>query len=130
VPLQIDVYLNRLAQELDSERGGLQWFGQLADNEQREVLSRLWLFSAQAGARECDVDAAIARAKLKATFTPCVLLKGGRLKVQVAKVLNLPHVEYGKSFRLFLALFKIADERRRRTDCQNGCSHWWHAMVT
>jgi hypothetical protein len=55
------------------------------------------------------------------------LLKKGRLKFQVAKLLKLPHAERERSFRLLLALFQIADERRRSTACLNSCSHWWHA---
>lgn len=123
-----DVFLmNQLAQGLVSEDEGRRWFSQLASGEQRDVLSKLWLFAAQAGARESDVDDAIARAKLKPSFTPCVVLRNGRLKIQAAKVIDLPLAEREKSFRLLLALFQVADERRRNEECRNGCTHWWHA---
>ncbi|XXX73574.1 DUF5958 family protein [Sorangium sp. So ce134] len=121
-----DDFLNRLAQGLITEEEGRLWFGGLVEGEQRDVLGKLWFFAAQAGAREGDVDNAIARAQLKPSFTPCVLLKTGRLKIQAAKVLGLPLAEYEKSFRLLSALFQIADERRRREECKDGCSHWWH----
>lgn len=129
MPPESDVLLNRLGQGTVSEHEGCQWFGHLAGDEQREVLNRLWYFAAQAGAQEGDVADAIVRAKLKATFTPCVLLKNGRLKIQVAKLLDLPHAERERSFRLLLALFQIADERRRSTTCATGCSHWWHTTI-
>lgn len=129
MPTERDVLLNQLAQGLVPADEGRRWFNRLAEGEQRDVLEQLWIFAAQAGARESDVDVAIARAQLKSSFTPCVLLRNGRLKIQVAKVLELPFVEREKSFRLLSALFQVADERRRNEDCINGCSHWWHAKT-
>ena len=41
-------------------------------------------------------------------------------------MISLPEPERDKAFRLFLALFSLADERRRKTECASGCSHWWH----
>ncbi|WP_433931902.1 DUF5958 family protein [Sorangium cellulosum] len=118
--------LNQLAQGLVTKEEGHRWFSGLAEGEQRDVLGKLWFFAAQAGARESDVDVAIARAQLKPSFTPCALLRNGRLKIQAAKVLGLPLAEHEKSFRLLSALFQVADERRRKEECKDGCSHWWH----
>ncbi|WP_437814646.1 DUF5958 family protein [Sorangium sp. So ce1078] len=118
--------LNELAQGFVTNEEGRHWFSQLAEGEQRDVLGKLWFFAAQAGARESDVDVAIARAQLKPSFTPCVLLRNGPLKVQAAKVLGLPSAENEKSFRLLSAMFQVADERRRKEECKDGCSHWWH----
>jgi hypothetical protein len=127
--LEREVFLNRLAQGLVPEEEGRLWFLELAVGEQCATLQTLWFLAAQAGARQDDVGDAIIRAKLKASLTPCVLLKSGDLKIQAAKVLGLPQSEYEKCFRLLLALFEIADERRRSTECRNGCSHWWHAPI-
>ncbi|WP_438031326.1 DUF5958 family protein [Sorangium sp. So ce233] len=129
MPPERGVILNQLARGAISEEDGRRWFVQLAGDEQREALNKLWFFAAQAGARESDVDGAITRADLEPTFTPCVLLKNGRLRIQTAKLLGLPHTEHERSFRLLLALFQIADERRRSTTCINGCSHRWHATI-
>jgi Family of unknown function (DUF5958) len=129
MPHETEILINRLAQQVVAEEEGLLWFARLDADDQRGVLQKLWTFAAQAGATANDVDAAIVRARLKRTLTPCVLLKAGPLKVQAAKVLGLPIAEREKSFRLFLALLQIADERRRSTSCINGCSHWWHAGI-
>lgn len=118
--------LNELAQGLVKEEEGRQWFSALPSGEQREVLHLLWFFAAQAGANRGDVDRAIELSGLSPGFTPCVLVKRGPLSVAAAKVANLPHVEHEKSFRLLLALFRLADERRLRTECKEGCSHPWH----
>ena len=34
------------------------------------------------------------------------------------------------AMRLVLALFAIADDRRRTTRCAQGCSHWWHGELS
>lgn len=129
MPSDAEVFLNRLAQGIAPEDEGRRWFGRLSADERLSALRSLWMFAAQAGAVEGDVDVAIIRSALKPTFTPSTLLKNGPLKVQVAKVLNLPESEQEKSFRLLLALFTVADERRRTTTCLGGCSHWWHATI-
>jgi hypothetical protein len=103
--------------------------GRLGAPEHMAVLQKLGLFAVEAGATSSDAAAAVQRAHLKPTLTPCVLLNSGALKVQIAKVIGLPAAERGKSFRLLLALFEIADARRRSTSCVNGCAHWWHAAI-
>ncbi|WP_327189671.1 DUF5958 family protein [Streptomyces xinghaiensis] len=40
----------------------------------------------------------------------------------------LPAYELTKSFRLLIALFSIADTRRRTLYCAGGCSHAWHNL--
>lgn len=129
MPLDDDAFINQLAQQVVDLEEGLRWFAGLDAGSQMRVLQKTWIFAAQAGAHEHDVDAAIVRARLKPTFTPCVLVKKGSLKVQVTKIVGLPAAEREKSFRLLLALFQIADERRRLTSCLGGCTHWWHAAI-
>lgn len=121
-----DIRINRLAQGLESIEAGLIWFRNLGSAKQGEVLRTIASFITQAGAREEDVPTAIERSSLRATYTPIVLLSRGSLKMQLPKVVNLPLEEREKAFRLLIALLAIADERRRRTTCANGCSHWWH----
>ncbi len=119
-------FLNKLAQGTRSVEDGKDWFQDLLPEKQLEVLREISVYIQQAGARETDVPEAIEKARIKETYTPCALLKNGRLKMQLAKVLNLPSTEYLKSFFLLVSLFSVADMRRRSNQCKNGCSHWWH----
>lgn len=121
-----EVRINRLAQGIEPIETGVLWFRHVDAFKQEEVLRIIAGFIAQAGAREEDVPSAIEQASLRATHTPCVLLSRGRRKMQLPKVVNLPSEEREKSFRLLIALLAIADQRRRRTVCADGCSHWWH----
>jgi hypothetical protein len=119
-------FLNSLAQDIRSMGEGKEWFEKLPFEKQLEILREISLYAQQAGVRESDVQNAIDKSGLKATYTPCILASKGNLKIQLAKILNLPKVEYLKSFILLLSLFSVADERRRNNQCKNGCSHWWH----
>lgn len=47
------------------------------------------------------------------------------MRVALSKVLGLPANERDKSFLLLLALFAVADQRRRQSDF-NPARHWWH----
>jgi hypothetical protein len=119
-------FLNSIAQGACPIEDGKDWFQDLSPEKQLEVLREISVYIQQAGARETDVPEAIEKAKMKKTFTPCVILLNGRLKMQLAKVLNLPAVEYPKAFPLLLSLLSIADKRRRNNQCKESCSHWWH----
>lgn len=121
-----EIRLNQLAQSVGAIEGGEEWFRARDLAKQRGILRALACFAAQAGAGPSDADAAIARSGLRPGHTPAVLLRGGRLRMQVAKILALPAGEHERAFRLLLALFAIADARRRSLQCSGGCSHSWH----
>ena len=123
------IFINKLAQQIIDVEVGCEWFNNLDFNTQLDVLRSLSLYVLQAGAKESDVVTTIDKVKLKKTYTPCVLIQKGALKVQLNKILNLPHDEYSKIFLLLLTLFSLADERRRKTKCKNKCSHWWHNLT-
>ncbi|NJK74341.1 MAG: hypothetical protein HC786_17180 [Richelia sp. CSU_2_1] len=120
------IILNQIQQELISQEDAKNWFLSFPIEDRQEILKWLCYMALQARAREEDVSLAIAKSKLRPTYTPCVLLSKGRLKEQMAKVLKLPPSEYLKAFVLLVSLLGIADARRYSKDCQDGCSHWWH----
>ena len=121
-----EITINQIKQELISQEDAKNWFLSFSTEAQQEILQRLSYMTLQAGAREEDVSLAIAKSKLRPTYTPCVLLSKERLKEQMAKLLKLPPSEFIKAFFLLISLLAIADARRYCKYCQDGCSHWWH----
>ncbi|MET7289595.1 DUF5958 family protein [Streptomyces sp. NPDC005573] len=115
--------LNELAQGLRPTTEGVEWFEGLVEDDQRKVLHALVLFCGQARARSGDVPESIARSGIRATHTPAVMLTKWRFGME-----NLPAYELTKSFRLLVALFTIADTRRRSLYCAGGCTHAWHNL--
>jgi hypothetical protein len=103
---------------------GAAWFAALAEDEQRLVLTELVQFCVQARAVEADADEAIARSGLRPTYTPAVMLTRWRLDMA-----DLPSYDRARAFRLLVALFAIADTRRRERYCVGGCSHEWHQLA-
>jgi len=122
------IILNELAQGLRPVPDGIAWFESLDDEEQINTLHVLGLFLLQAGATNDDAAESIERAGLKPTHTPAVLIARDPLPLYLGKVIGLPKEERLKSFRLLVALFTVADERRRRTRCANDCNHAWHHL--
>ncbi|WP_055595016.1 DUF5958 family protein, partial [Streptomyces hirsutus] len=102
---------------------GVEWFEGLPEDDQRNVLHALVLFCGQARACEKDVPESIARSGIRSTHTPAVMLTKWRFGME-----DLPTHELTKSFRLLVALFSIADTRRRTLHCAGGCSHAWHNL--
>ena len=121
--------LNRIAQELVSSAEGTSWFESLQADSRISVLRELAFMCGQAHPTADDVPTAIERARLKPTFTPCVLLlRAATPEKALHRLLELPEQEHARSFSLMMALFAIADARRRESSCRNGCSHEWHNL--
>lgn len=118
--------LNQAIQDVLPVDALVKQFTDADADEQLALLRELATIISQAGVQPGDVDAAIANAPVKPTSTPAVLLRQGPLHVQLARVLNLPPSERSRSLYVLLALATIADERRRETQCDLGCTHWWH----
>ncbi|MFF0286847.1 DUF5958 family protein [Streptomyces sp. NPDC005262] len=116
-----EVILNELAQGLRSTAKGVEWFENLSEDDKRKAVHALVLFCGQARAREDDVPESIARSGIRPTHTPAVMLTKWRFGMA-----QLPAYELTKSFRLLVALFSIADTRKRALYCAGGCSHEWH----
>jgi hypothetical protein len=119
--------LNRIAQGLIPLDVGVAWFEKLTVTEQSSILRDLEYIAQQAHPTAAELPMAIASSGLKKTFTPCVvLLTAVTTRVAISRIASLPAAEHLKSFRLLLALFSIADARRRASQCKDGCTHEWH----
>ncbi|MEU9845448.1 DUF5958 family protein [Actinomadura sp. NPDC048032] len=120
------ILLNELSQGRRPLSEGIFWYRNLSVESQREVVRELAYYALQAGATTDDAQASIALAEVKPTATPAVLVSRGEIRQQLAKVGNLPASEMETSFRLLLAILSVADTRRRKVQCAQGCSHFWH----
>jgi len=123
--LEREIKLNQIRQGVITTDDGISWFLELETIEQKSILSTLHYMCIQAGATTADVLPAIIDSNLKPTYTPCVMLQTGKLRISSSKALQLPAAEYLKLFRIFLSLFKISDSRRAKF-CGPNCRHWWH----
>ena len=124
-----ELLLNRVAQGHISEAEGLSWFESLLSEERQQALHLLSKICTQSHPLAEEVPVASNRAGLKSTFTPCVLAGlSERPEQAFPQIVALPANEQTKAFRLLLALFCIADDRRRKTRCVGGCTHEWHNL--
>jgi hypothetical protein len=124
-----ELKLNRIAQGILSEAEGYLWFESLQDGERSEALHGLAKICQQSHPLSTEVPTAIEQAGLKPTFTACVLImSAARPDKALDQIIGLPLSEQIKSFRLLLALFSIADKRRRETHCGGDCKHEWHNL--
>lgn len=119
------LFLNQVAQGASPIAAAIKRLAEFSDQQRFDFFVDLAMMVVQAHPLPGDVDRAIERSQLKPTFTPCVLVRKKALAEAVAQCRLLPRDEDEKSFRLLLALFQVADERRKKR-CGNHCSHWWH----
>lgn len=125
--LEVEFFLNKLAQGQCSWESGLSWFSSLECSHQGQILERLLAMVLQAGGNQkLDSSLVIEKSGLRPTFTPCVLLAKGRAD----KLSKLNPDENGKSFKLLITWLNLADSRRREQRCRGSCSHWWHQELT
>ena len=122
------VFFNAVVQGKASPEEARTWFIRLSPDSQREAIRWLCQAGLQASVLDTDVPAAIAKAGIRPTVSAATALLAGHLNVQMSKLLNMKGKDAEHAFRLLLALFALADERRRMERCKNGCSHWWHNL--
>jgi hypothetical protein len=128
------IYLNQLAQTIKPWDKGKEWFLSLPTDVQLEVLNTLSYLILQAGANGKDAELAVNFSSLKPAYTCCQLLlkvaKDGPigssvLQLMLSKIVNLPEYERGKSFICLIALFSVADKKRRKKGIFPD-RYWWH----
>lgn len=128
--LELEVRLNQVALGWTPLEELVSQFREWSESEQRLVLEALGYMMVQAGAADADGPSAVARSGVRATRTSSVLLAKGPLLSRFAQIRSLPKTELEDGLKLGIALFSIADERRRSTRCAGGCTHWWHGDLT
>lgn len=121
-----EILVNLYAQSKIGKEQLLSWFECKSDSEQKQLLTSLIWFIENTHPSESEVSEGLAESGIKLTMTPAVLLTNNSLKVASDKILNLPENEYLKSFVALVSIFKVADSRRRETECKGHCSHEWH----
>lgn len=120
--------INRAAQGHLDMAEAVDWFARLDAESSDGAMRDLCLATGQSHPLPDEAAEAIRFAGLKPTLTPCVLLRRYRTGDALARIRSLPPNEAIRSFRLLLALFTIADKRRREQQCRGECSHEWHHL--
>lgn len=128
--LELEVRLNQVAGGWTPLQDLVSQFHEWSESEQRLVLEALGYMMGQAGAVDADGPSAVARSGVRATRTSAVLLAKGPVLGRFAQIRSLPKTELEDGLKLGIALFSIADERRRSTRCAVGCTHWWHGDLS
>lgn len=123
---EYELKINKAAQGMISYPEITSWFESLNEEQQIKVRAELNYCVFQAHPTSQEIEVAIQKSGLKPTFTPCVVFMSNHINEALQKNLRLPNDEWLKSFRLTLEILAVADERRRKTQCANGCTHDWH----
>lgn len=103
----------------------LNLFGGFDKDFQKVFLNEILFLILQSKPKEEDIEPAIINSGLKATYTPCVLLKKGVANHNLEKLITLPENELTKAFVLLLNLFRIAYKRRFSVE-KNSTDKWWY----
>src|SRR5262249_28192461 len=124
--LEYDLLFNQVARGFRPVTDALDLLARTPVQDRKPLWDELLFILSQVHPSAEDAAAAVRLSGLRPTYTPCVLLLKDHRNVQVRKIAALPEDEGPKALRLLLALFSVADERRRAASCHNTCSHWWH----
>ncbi len=126
---EYELQINRMAQGLISWTRGVSWFEALDSEGRSAALHAAYVCCEQAQPLPEEVNPAIEMAALKPTHTPCVMLSSANPPEHALwDISRLIPSEQMKAFKLLVALFSLADKRRRETICADGCSHEWHQI--
>ncbi|MQY10233.1 hypothetical protein SRB5_03400 [Streptomyces sp. RB5] len=120
-----ELVVNEVAQGLRSLDDGVAWFSGLAPEQRREALQEVAGYAMQAHITAADGRAGVARAAVKPTVNPAVMICMDPPRYGFA---NLPAAEHVRAFRVLVSVFTVADTRRRETYCKGTCTHSWHNL--
>ncbi len=120
--LENQILLNQYGQGLITSEPLMELFDTV---QKREFLNELIYLIIQSKPKEEDIESAIEKSALRASFTPCVLLRKGIAQHHLRKIVELPDDELGKSYLLLLNLFRLAYKRRFDLEKDNK-DKWWY----
>ncbi len=123
--IEHEILVNKYGQELISIEQLLNLFGGFDMSSQKVFLNEMLFLILQSKPKEEDIEPAIVNSGLKATYTPCVLLKKGVANHNLEKLITLPENELTKAFVLLLNLFRIAYKRRFAVE-KGSPDKWWY----
>jgi hypothetical protein len=123
--LQKEIMLNQYGQSIIPIDIIVDIFKNLNIEGKKKYLRELLNLIAQSKPNDLDIPNAIELSNLKATYTPCVMLRKGIASHYLIKLVELPEFELEKSLVLLLSLFKIAYQRRFNEE-MNTPNKWWY----
>tara|TARA_R110002020_G_scaffold466285_2_gene688733 strand:- start:242 stop:667 length:426 start_codon:yes stop_codon:yes gene_type:complete len=123
--LEHEILINKYGQSLIDLEPLLHIFEPLEVASKRNILNDMIFLIQQSKAKDSDIETAILESSLKASYTPCVLLKKGVANHHLQKLISLPENELTKVFILLLNLFRIAYTRRFELE-KNNPDKWWY----
>lgn len=123
-----EILLNKLAQDQIPLQEGIKWYDALPENEQKEVLNLVAFYVSQAFTSAESIQKGIELSCIEPTMTPVGIFQNNNLGTALNKISQLPMAEWRKAFMVLLAIFKVADTKRRGTWCKDGCRHEWHHL--
>ncbi|MGW2303288.1 DUF5958 family protein [Streptomyces sp. NPDC001809] len=118
--------VNEVAQGLRTLDDGTAWFAALPPEGRQGVLRGVAGYAMQAHITAEDGRAGVAGSGVKPTANPSVMICMDPARYGFA---NLPADEHVRAFRVLVAVFSVADTRRRETHCKGRCSHAWHNLA-
>ncbi|MFE3073089.1 DUF5958 family protein [Streptomyces sp. NPDC059247] len=119
--------VNETAQGLRTLDEGTTWFSGLPLADRQEVLREVGRYAMQTHITVADGRAGVARSGVKPTANPSVMICMDPPRTGFA---GLPADEHVKAFRVLVAVFAVADTRRRETYCKGTCGRSWHHLST
>jgi hypothetical protein len=119
-------YLNMVAQGLLSYEESMATFERLRVSDQIRVLRALEFMAHQGSATADDVSPAIDAAHLPSDFRPAWTPKEPGVHIST-DYRTIVAVDLPGQYQYLMRLFSIADGRRRK-ECGDHCSHWWHNL--
>lgn len=117
-----EIIINQIAQDKLSIDEGVEWFNELNEMNQTEVISLVHFYVKQSYPNKELLELAISQ-----------IPTTSRIQLNFLKktYLKIPESLFSKPEKLFISLitiFKISDTYRRDKWCKNGCKHKWHNL--
>lgn len=129
IPFTIDeeIFINQYTQHINSLKKLDEWFNlQSVQNKKNTILNVLDMVI-QAHPTYDEISLAACTLNKRNSSSATKLLNQNKPYYKYGyELIDFPEQELLNSFNILLVTLSIADSRRKREECANGCTHWWH----
>lgn len=127
--LRIDeeIFLNQFTQNIHSLETMNEWFESYDKLDKKVIMRALFYMVVQAHPTYEDLESSVEKLQKRKSPSAVKLLNKNKPFCKYGyEICDLPERELTIGFDIFLLTLAVADTRRRNSEKEGECNHWWH----
>ena len=122
-----EIFINQYVQHIHGLEKMDRWFNSKDIHDKKRIVHNLLNMMIQAHPTYEEITNASIQLNLERSPATIKLMNQNKPYSKFGyELIHLPEADLVNCFNLLLETLSIADKRRFKKHCINGCNHWWH----